>query len=107
MIVTLKKINLDGPQDPLHHHNPIRQGHLIHLGQHLNLTCPFEAPFYHWNVVDQPAHILSEEQTFYIKKATLKDSNRYICHAIDGYGRNSAEMSVRVVGKFFFSFLHF
>ncbi|CAH8510800.1 unnamed protein product [Schistosoma turkestanicum] len=78
-------------------HSPIRLGYLIRVGESLNLTCPGDAVFYQWNLIDQPLQILSEEQFYVIKSATLKDSNRYICHAVDGYGRSSVEMSVRVL----------
>ncbi|VDQ07157.1 unnamed protein product [Trichobilharzia regenti] len=90
----------DSPSDSLQPRSPIRMGYLIRVGQSLNLTCPGDAVFYQWNTLDQPAHILSEEQFYIIKSATLKDSNRYVCHAVHGYGRSSVEMSVRVIGKF-------
>ncbi|CAH8560742.1 unnamed protein product [Schistosoma guineensis] len=77
--------------------SPTRLGYLIRVGQSLNLTCPGDAVFYQWSLVDQPSQILSEEQFYTIKSATLKDSNRYICHAVHGYGRSSVEMSVRVI----------
>ncbi|CAH8584646.1 unnamed protein product [Schistosoma rodhaini] len=77
--------------------SPTRLGYLIRVGQSLNLTCPGDAVFYQWSLVDQPSQILSEKQLYTIKSATLKDSNRYICHAVHGYGRSSVEMSVRVI----------
>ncbi|CAH8543610.1 unnamed protein product [Heterobilharzia americana] len=87
----------NSPSDSLQPRSPIRKGYLIRLGQSLNLTCPGDAVFYQWNTVDQPSQILSEDQFYIIKSATLKDSNRYLCHAVHGYGRSSVEMSVRVI----------
>ncbi|KAH8869854.1 fibroblast growth factor receptor 1 [Schistosoma japonicum] len=87
----------NSPSDNLQPRSPIRMGYLIRVGQSLNLTCPGDAVFYQWNLIDQPSQILSEEQFYTIKSATLKDSNRYVCHAVHGYGKSSVEMSVRVI----------
>ncbi|VDO71689.1 unnamed protein product [Schistosoma margrebowiei] len=90
-------MHIDSASDTRQPRSSTRLGYLIRVGQSLNLTCPGDAVFYQWSLVDQPSQILSEEQFYTIKSATLKDSNRYICHAVHGYGRSSVEMSVRVI----------
>lgn len=99
LIFFLFLIIIDSASDTRQPRSPTRLGYLIRVGQSLNLTCPGDAVFYQWSLVDQPSQILSEEQFYTIKSATLKDSNRYICHAVHGYGRSSVEMSVRVIGN--------
>ncbi|CAL8095141.1 unnamed protein product [Calicophoron daubneyi] len=89
----------NSPQDPLQTRIPLDRGFLILRGESINLTCPFNVPFYSWTRSDQPSKILSDNQFFRIRSATLEDSGRYSCSAVDGYGHNSAKISIRVIDR--------
>ncbi|GAA52536.1 hypothetical protein CLF_108289 [Clonorchis sinensis] len=93
----LNKVLPNPPPDSIIPRAPLRRGYLIRVGQSLNLTCPYDVPFYSWIHSDQPTIVLSEKQWFYIRAATLENSGLYVCQAVDGYGRNSAEIAVRVL----------
>ncbi|KAF6774280.1 hypothetical protein AHF37_05699 [Paragonimus kellicotti] len=91
---------IDPPTDHLSSRAPVRRGYLIRVGQSINLTCPYDVPFYSWTHSAQPNKILSDKQLLFIKSATLENSGRYVCQAIDGYGTNSADFAVRVIGEY-------
>ncbi|KAF7259859.1 hypothetical protein EG68_03032 [Paragonimus skrjabini miyazakii] len=94
------------PTDHLSSRAPVRRGYLIRIGQSINLTCPYDVPFYSWTHSAQPNKILSDKQLLFIKSATLENSGRYVCQAIDGYGTNSADFAVRVIDSSAYNLQH-
>ncbi|VUZ51122.1 unnamed protein product, partial [Hymenolepis diminuta] len=44
-----------------------KRGYLVNLGDTINLTCPYTAPFYKWTPATQTSWILSEDQMYSLK----------------------------------------
>ncbi len=82
-----------------------RRSYLVMLGDTINLTCPYTTMFYKWTTATQTSWILSEDQVYALKADSLSVSGRYICSAVNGFGHNSAEFNIKVIGEFSFDFL--
>lgn len=83
----------------LHYRVDYRRGYLVNLGTTINLTCPYTAPFYKWTPASQTSWILSEDQTYSLKAESLAITGKYICRAVNGFGHNTAEFNIKVIGK--------
>ncbi|KAH9287226.1 hypothetical protein ECG_01326 [Echinococcus granulosus] len=84
----------------LHHRVDYRRGYLVNLGDTINLTCPYTAPFYKWTPAAQASWILSEDQMYSLKADSLSVTGKYICSAVNGFGHNAAEFNIKVIDKF-------
>lgn len=71
----------------------------MNLGDTINLTCPYTAPFYKWTPAAQTSWILSEDQMYSLKAESLAITGKYICSAVNGFGHNAAEFNIKVIGK--------
>ncbi|KAL5111147.1 Fibroblast growth factor receptor-like 1 [Taenia crassiceps] len=84
----------------LHYRVDYRRGYLVNLGDTINLTCPYTAPFYKWTPAAQASWILSEDQMYSLKADSLSVTGKYICSAVNGFGHNAAEFNIKVIDKF-------
>ncbi|VDK42818.1 unnamed protein product [Dibothriocephalus latus] len=101
MSVILTSIfSLTGYTASLQYRIDYRRSYLVLLGDTINLTCPYTTPFYKWTPSAQTSWILSEDQVYSLKADSLAVSGRYICSAVNGFGHNSAEFNIKVIGEF-------
>lgn len=75
-----------------------RRGYMVNLGETINLTCPYDTPFYKWTTTAQTSWSLSEDQVFSLKADSISVSGKYICSAVNGFGHNLAEFNIKVIG---------
>ncbi|VDO11210.1 unnamed protein product [Rodentolepis nana] len=87
-------------QSALQYRVDYKRGYLVNLGDVINLTCPYTAPFYKWTPATQTSWILSEDQMYSLKAESLAITGKYICSAVNGFGHNAAEFNIKVIDKF-------